>query len=253
MKIQTTKNRFLGDKLDILQFSEGFRGTTDTVLLAASVEASSGDKVLELGCGVGVALCCLLSRLTGLEAYGIEIDSKAAQLCKENLKINKMNATIINSDLSNEPIIINKMSFDHIFMNPPFYKEGMVKKISNKSISRAKIEVLKLDSWIRLASKRCRPKGKITIIQRSDRLPEILSLLKDSFGSIRVLPLCSFKNDPTKTVIVQATKGSKGTFKLYSQKNIHKRTGKGMATVYEDEFRGILWEGKPLNFKKLQS
>ena len=248
MQIQTTKNKFLGDRLDIFQFSEGFRGTTDTVLLAASIKASSGEKVLELGCGVGVGLCCLLSRLSGLEAYGIEIDRKAANLCKENLKINQMKATIINSDLSNKAVKINKMSFDHIFMNPPFYKEGMVKKISNKSISLAKIEVLRLDSWISMASKRCKPRGKITIIHRSDRLPEILSLLKDSFGSIKVLPLSSFKGDPTKTVIVQATKGSRGIFKLYPQKNIHIRTGKGKEAVYEDEFRGILWDGKALNF-----
>ena len=133
-------------------------------------------------------------------------------------------------------------------MNPPFFKEGMVKKISKKSISIAKIEVLKLESWIRVASRRCKHRGKITIIQRSDRLPEILSLLKDSFGSIKVLPLSSFKGDPTKTVIVQATKGSKGIFKLYPQKNIHIRTGKGKEATYEDEFREILWDGKALHF-----
>ena len=109
---------------------------------------------------MGVGLCCLLSRLSGLEAYGIEIDRNSANLCKENLKINQLKATIINSDLSNKGMKINKISFDHIFMNPPFYKEGMVKKISNKSISIAKIEVLKLESWIRVASKRCKPRGK---------------------------------------------------------------------------------------------
>ena len=248
MQSHTTKNKFLGEKLDIWQFSEGFRGTTDTVLLAASVKASSGEKVLELGCGVGVGLCCLLYRVSGLEAYGIEIDPEATDLCKENLKINKMKATIINADLSDKTMKINEMSFDHIFMNPPFFREGMVKKISNKSISRAKIEVVKLESWIVLASKRCKPQGKITIIQRCERLPEILSFLKDRFGSIKVLPLSSFKDDPTKTVIVQATKGRKGAFKLYPQKNIHVRTGEGKEADYEDEFREILREGRPLNF-----
>ena len=54
MKTQTTKNKFLGDRLEIFQFSEGFRGTTDTVLLAASIKASYGEKVLELGCVAGV-------------------------------------------------------------------------------------------------------------------------------------------------------------------------------------------------------
>ncbi len=248
MQNQTTKNKFLGEKLDIWQLSEGFRGTTDSVLLAASIDASSGEKVLELGCGVGVGLCCLLSRLSGLDAYGIEIDPQAVKLCKENLKINQMKATIINSDLSNQKIKIKEMAFDHIFMNPPFYKEGTVKRISNRSKSIAKIEVLKLEGWISMASKKCKPKGKITVIQRSDRLPEILSLLKDGFGSIKVLPLSSFKDDPTKTVIVQATKDSKGPFTLYPQKNIHTRKGERREAAYEQEFREILWDGKALNF-----
>lgn len=246
--VEVTKDKFLGEKLDIWQFSRGFRGTMDTVLLAASIEAFPEQRVLELGCGVGIGLCCLLSRVNCLEAYGVEIDQQATDLCRKNLTTNKLEATIFNSDLSNKSTKINEMSFDHIFMNPPYYREGAVKEISNKSISIAKIEVEKLESWIKLARKRCKQKGKITIIQRCERLPEILNLLEGSFGSIRVLPLSSFKKDPVKTVIVQAIKGSKVPFKLYPQKNIHIRNEKDQKVVYEREFKEILWEGKSLNF-----
>ena len=57
---ELTKNKFLGNKLEIFQTSEGYRGNMDSVLVAASVAAESGQKVLELGCGNGVALCCRL-------------------------------------------------------------------------------------------------------------------------------------------------------------------------------------------------
>ena len=74
-----TKNNFLGNKLEILQFSDGYRGNMDSVLVAAAVAAESGQRVLELGSGNGVALCCLLYRISDLEAFGIEIDKKVSR------------------------------------------------------------------------------------------------------------------------------------------------------------------------------
>ena len=68
-----TENSFLDGKLNILQPKKGFRAGLDSVLLAASVNAESGEKVLEIGAGVGTVLFCLMNRISGLEATGIEI------------------------------------------------------------------------------------------------------------------------------------------------------------------------------------
>ena len=87
-----TKNKFLGNKLEIFQFSNGYRGNMDSVLVAASVTAESGQRVLELGSGNGVALCCLLYRISDLEVFGIEIDKRAADLCRQNIIFNKFQA-----------------------------------------------------------------------------------------------------------------------------------------------------------------
>ena len=46
---------FLGGKLRILQPRDGYRAGIDPVLLAASIPARAGDRVLDLGCGAGVA------------------------------------------------------------------------------------------------------------------------------------------------------------------------------------------------------
>ena len=93
------QNKFLGNKLEIVQFSDGYRGNMDPVLLAASVPAK-GQKVLELGCGNGVALCCLLHRVDGLEVYGIEFDKRVAGLCRRNISINKFKAKVFNGDIA---------------------------------------------------------------------------------------------------------------------------------------------------------
>ena len=241
-----TKNKFLGNKLEILQLSDGYRGNMDSVLVAASVAAESGQKILELGCGNGVALCCLLYRIGGLEVYGIEIDKRASDICRQNIILNKFEASIFNSDIVTRIRELESVSFDHVFMNPPYFKRNSVKKSPIPSSSQAKVEAVPLSEWLSVAKKRCKPKGKITIIQRVERLPEIIKCLNGNFGEITVQPISSFKNTSPKTVIVQATKSSSAAFKLLSPKIVHKRDRISGKVVYQDEFRKILRCGNPL-------
>ncbi len=246
---ELTKNKFLGNKLEIFQFPDGYRGNMDSVLIAASVAAESGQKVLELGCGNGVALCCLLYRVDGLEVCGIEIDKRAADLCRRNISLNKFKATIFNNDIVASASIreLKSMSFDHVFMNPPYFKRSSVKKSLTPSSNQAKVESVSLSEWFSVAKKRCKPKGKVTIIQRVERLPEIIKLFNGHFGQITVQPLSSFKDNSPKTVIVQATKSSSGSFKLLAPKTVHKRERISGKVVYEDEFKNILRYGHSLN------
>ena len=241
-----TKNKFLGNKLEIFQFPDGYRGNMDSVLVAASVAAESGQKVLELGCGNGVALCCLLHRVGGLEVYGIEFDRRVAELCRRNISLNKFKAKIFNADIATSIRELNSLSFDHVFMNPPFFKKNAVKKSPIPSSNQAKVETVPLSEWFSVAKKRCRPKGKITIIQRVERLPEIMECLSGHFGQITVQPISSFEDASPKTVIVQATKSSSAAFKLLAPKTVHRRDTLSGKVVYEEELNKILRSGYPL-------
>ena len=241
-----TKNKFLGNKLEILQFSDGYRGNMDSVLVAASVAAESGQKVLELGCGNGVALCCLMYRVSGLAVSGVEMDKRAADLCRRNIDLNKFKATIFNNDLAKSIRELKSVSFDHVFMNPPYFKKNSVKKSSILSSHQAKVESMPLSAWFSVAKNRCKPNGKITIIQRVERLPDIINCLSGYFGQVTVQPISSFKDTSPKTVIVQATKTSGAAFKLLAPKIVHRRDGISGKVVYEDEFKKILRYGHPL-------
>ena len=243
---ELTKNKFLGNKLEILQFSEGYRGNMDSVLVAASVAAESGQKVLELGCGNGVALCCLLYRVSGLEVFGVEMDKRAAELCRRNIDLNMLKATIFNINIANTIRELKSVSFDHVFMNPPYFKKNAVKKSPIRSSNQAKVETAPLSEWFSVARKSCKPKGKITIIQRVERLPEIMECLGSHFGQITVQPISSFKETSPKTIIVQATKNSSAAFTLLAPKTVHKRDTMSGKVVYEEELNKILRSGYPL-------
>ena len=243
---ELTKNKFLGNKLEILQFSEGYRGNMDSVLVAASVAAESGQKVLELGCGNGVALCCLLYRVSGLEVFGVEMDKRAADLCKRNIDLNMFKASIFNINIANTIRELKSVSFDHVFMNPPYFKKNSVKKSYTLSSHQAKVESMPLSAWFSVAKNRCKPNGKITIIQRVERLPDIINCLNGHFGRVTVQPISSFKDTSPKTVIVQATKTSGAAFKLLAPKIVHRRDAVSGKVVYKDEFKKILRYGHPL-------
>ena len=243
---ELTKNKFLGNKIEILQFPDGYRGNMDSVLVAASVAAEGGQKVLELGCGNGVALCCLLYRVSGLEVYGIEFDKRVAELCRRNISLNNFTAEIFNSDIASSIRELRSLSFDHVFMNPPYFKKNAVKKSPIPSLSQAKVESVPLSEWFSVARKRCKPKGKITIIQRVERLPEIIEYLGSHFGQITVQPISSFKDSSPKTIIVQATKNSSAAFTLLAPKTVHKRDSVSGKVVYEEELNKILRSGYPL-------
>ena len=135
-----TKNKFLGNKLEILQLSEGYKGNMDSVLVAASVTAESGQRVLELGCGNGVALCCLLYRVGGLEVYGVEINKRASDLCRQNISANRFKATIFNNDIATGIKELKSVSFDHVFMNPPYFKKNPLRSLPYRVLTRLKLK-----------------------------------------------------------------------------------------------------------------
>ena len=66
-----TQDGFLGGKLRVSQPKTGYRAGIDPVLLAAACPAKPGEKVLELGCGVGVASMCLMARVPEVRLYGV--------------------------------------------------------------------------------------------------------------------------------------------------------------------------------------
>ena len=121
-----TKDLFLGGKLSLLQPKNGFRAGLDSVLLAAAVNAKSGEKVFEFGSGVGTVLFCLMSRISGLKATAIEIMTEYHSLSLINAKQNKFKANLILGDFLKDQKL-KQESFDQIFFNHHFNQFIIIK------------------------------------------------------------------------------------------------------------------------------
>ncbi len=217
----TTEDGFLGGALQIRQPVDGYRAATDPVFLAAAIEAKSNDRILELGCGVGVASLCLKSRLPEVQITGLEVQSDYAALARVNAAENGIDFNIIEGDLAQMPTELRSQSFDHVIANPPFFDKGAVSKPQNAGKAMAHVFETEMMVWIDAGLRRLKPNGTITIIQLAEQLPDILVGLSGRAGAIEVLPLASRRGRAAKRVIVRARKSARSPMKLLPPFYVH--------------------------------
>lgn len=219
VNLDLTCDVFLGGAMKILQPREGYRAATDPILLAASVQAKPGESVLELGCGVGVALLALGRRVPGLALAGIERQETYASLARNNAAANGLTAQIATADIAGIPVPMRRQ-FDHVLVNPPYYLPT-APAAANAGRAAALREETPLSEWIDVALKRLAPGGHITMIHLAERLPSILTALSPRAGSVGVRPLAARTGRAAGRVIVQARKGARGPFRLLAPLVMH--------------------------------
>lgn len=218
----TTCDAFLNGAITVLQPRTGYRAATDPVLLAACIPAKAGQSVLEMGCGVGVAILCLEKRVPGLFITGLELQEYYADLAQQNILRNSSDARVVQGDLMRMPAEIINQSYDHVLFNPPFYGAKNVSAPKDTGKSVAYVTELGIKDWIEAGLKRLKPKGRISFIHRTEVLPEALSCLNRVAGDIKIKPLASRADHAAKRVLITARKGTKGPTILLAPLVIHK-------------------------------
>ena len=236
-EIPTTIDGILNRRVMLEQPVIGYRVAVDTVLLAAAVQALGGDKVLDLGCGVGGAMLCLACRVPQITGLGLEIQKELTDLCSRNIERNAFAAglAVRQEDATALPPDLQGV-FDHVLMNPPYHEEKRHDASPDNSKQAANIEKTgDLKLWIASAAAALKPSGTLTLIHRADRRDEILSLLQGTFGDIEILPLLSRTGEPPKRVIIRARKDALFWVKESGPLVLHKNSGD-----YTEEAEGIL-------------
>lgn len=200
-------DQLLRGRVKLAQPLGGYRVAIDPVLLAAAVPAVGGDRVLDLGCGVGAAALCLLARVPGTEVTGLEQQPELARLAQENATANGWDErfAVLEGDLLRPPDAVAAGGFDHVMANPPYLEAGRADVSEDPLRAAANIEgEAKLTDWIAALTQSVRRKGTVTVIHRADRLPELLAALHGRAGEIVVFPLWPSSGRDAKRVIVRA-------------------------------------------------
>jgi tRNA1(Val) A37 N6-methylase TrmN6 len=219
------------------------------VFLAASLSAVPGETVLDLGCGVGVAMLCLQARLPGLILTGVEIQPELAALARRNLAENGFEGSIYDTDASDLPAELKAQTFDHVMTNPPFFQREVGTNARNPSREAGRRETMDLGRWIGIALRRLRPGGTLVMVNRIERLPDCLSSMNGRLGDLRILPLSARTGRPAKLFILKGKKGAGGQLALLPPLVLHRgaaheRDGES----YTPEAQAVLRQGRGLEF-----
>ncbi len=253
---QTDKNQtthtILGDKVTVDFGTSKYRGGIDPVFLAAFTpiqQTKNTLKILDLGCGVGTASLCLGHHLKELNIdytlTGLDLDQASLSLAGRNYNDNHIPATLVHGDIRDKHILPLNY-FDHVIMNPPFFKEDSyyhdsqtLKQSTNNEGDSGAI----FDDWINCANRVLHAKGIITIVHRSDRLDDIIIALRDvNIGAIEVYPLYPYQDTHSKICLIRAQKGSRKPLTMHHGMVLHQADKK-----YTNKATRILYDGAMIN------
>jgi len=243
---QYTQDTILGGQITILQPTRGYRVAIDPVLLAASIPAKSGEKILDVGSGTGAASLVLASRCKGVNVTGLELQGSLVDLAVDSAKRNSLNDRVIffKGDLLKLPKEFPSGCFNHVMANPPYFPGGRGNSPPNISKRISTVEGLAtLIDWLNFLLFHVCNLGTITIIHRFDRSEEVIANLKTiGAGKIVIYPLWqnNLKKE-AKRVIIQAQKGAAWTRRSTPGLVLHEKEGEFTASA-----ESILRYGKAL-------
>lgn len=239
--LQLTEGTLLGGRVLYRQPREGFRTGIEPVLLAASIGARSGERVLEAGTGAGAAMLCLLARLPGVEVVGLERDGALAALAQANLRANAMECGTVQAvDLLGLP---RTASFDHAMANPPWHGEDSTASPDPRRDAAKRATPALLSEWVAALSGAVRPGGSVTLIVPAASTAEALAALADAAcGSPAILPLWPRARQEARLVLLRAVKAGRGRCRLMPGLTLHEGDG------YSAPARRILWDGDPVDW-----
>jgi tRNA1(Val) A37 N6-methylase TrmN6 len=224
-EVEQTSGHLLDGRVRYAQPRHGFRSGIEPVLLAASVPATPGERVLEAGTGAGAALLCLAARVPRVLGVGVDQHSGLVTLAAQNATANNW-ATLrfIAADVATLPDL---GQFDHACANAPYHLAGGTASpdASRQVAKHARVDLLTV--WATALARPLRGHGTLTFILPAALLPECaLAFAAAGCRPIGMLPLWPKVGQPAKLMLLRGVKGSNAPFRVLPGLVLHELDGR---------------------------
>lgn len=229
--MENVVNDLVGYKgLKIVQCNDYFNFSLDSVILPNFIDIKKEYKnIMDFGTG-NLPIPLILSTKTKEKIIGIEVQKEVYNLAVETLKINNLESQIEvkNIDIKDLLNYYKKESFDLIFCNPPYFKKGENSILNENEVKRiARHEILiTLEEVIYMASCLLENKGIFALVHRSQRLGEIIELLKKyNLEPKRIRFVHPKINEESNLVLIEARKNTNSGCKVLNPLIVHNEKG----------------------------
>lgn len=250
---EAEKIHVLDKRVALYQPANGFRTSLDSVMLAAACPARAGDRVVDMGCGVGGAGFCVLARVPGAHLTGIDIQQSHIELAHENTGLNKDIVSFLrkqesDSGVSPDPgvrrddktgikficcdirdydVADKNERFDHVICNPPYMEAGAhtASPSEEKAVAKGHNSSVSLQDWLDAAFRLLKNGGSLTIIHRADAVDRLIQGLGKRFGATEIIPLWPRAGQDARRVIIRAYKDRKSPARIHPGIVLHEEDG----------------------------
>ncbi len=235
-----TEGTLLGGRVRHWQPPDGHRTSLEPVLLAASIPARPGQRVIEAGTGVGSALLCLAARVDGVLGLGIERDPELAEIARHNVAANGFSGlAIATADVTGWE---SEAGYDHALANPPWHDAaGTVSADPRRDAARRAKPAL-FAAWATALARAVMPRGTVSFILGADHLAGGLAAMTAAgCGSLAIFPFWSKPGRPARLVLIRAVQGGRGPTTLLAGLVLHQASG-----AFTPEADAVLRDGAGL-------
>lgn len=219
------------------QPAKGYRFSIDPFLLAAFVRPRPGERLLDLGCGVGVIALLLARRSPSLRVFALEIQRDLALLAGENTRRNGLSRRCftILGDLRHAAALFPPDSFHRVVTNPPYRAPGAGRISPHPGRALARHEHgFTIEHLARVVATILRPGGSLDIIHLAERLPEIVRAFSAHRLEIKTLRLVSsYPGSAPRLALLSARKGGRPGLAVLPQLVIRDSPGRYHPEVAE--------------------
>jgi tRNA1(Val) A37 N6-methylase TrmN6 len=242
-------DQLLDGRVTVCQPKDGYRAAVDPIFLAACIPAKAGDRVLDVGCGVGAAALCLAARIDGVEVIGFDRQEELIALARLGAEKSDHGARVnfYAGDLLAPPEDILIERFDHVMANPPYQAKGRGHVSPNPIKAAANVEGdAILADWVDFCLSMARDGGSVSFIHHFDRRAEVIKGLSKRRGGITVFPLWpKMVGEGAKRALFQIVLGGEPDVTVKAGLLLHNQDGS-----YTDAAAAILRDVAPLPLAK---
>jgi len=214
--------------LKIIQNKKWFCFGIDSVLLSDfSKDIHKNSLILDLGAGNGILELLLSAKIDGVKITGIEVQKKVAELACRNIELNKLEQRVQIKNI-NIKDFFKEAKYDAVITNPPYKEAGAGRQNEEEAKVIARHEKLaNLEDFIATASRSLKDKGSMYMVNRPERLTDVLVLSRQYKLEPKIIRFVFSKvNSLPVLFLIKATKNANRFLKVEKPLYIYEENGK---------------------------